>query len=262
MSARSSLQSPGASHAMGNAAFTLIELSIVLVIIGLIVGGVVGGKALVHQARLQKVVTQANGYKTAFNAFKMQYDGIPGDMKDAHSYWGSACAAVAGKCNGDGDGKLDEQCSGCDHMQEFLRFWQHLGLAEIIPGKYAGKSVDAFVWGSIGVNVPKGPLTGSGFGAWYPYFNGLYGKWGNLIYLGAYYDQYLNGGILLPKDAASIDKKVDDGLVDHGSVRIYPTEMPNNQCATPLGFNPVVVATGAYDLDSTTVACAPAFFLD
>ena len=51
--------------------FTLIELSIVIVIIGLIVAGVVGGQVLVKQAKLKGVVSDVEKYRTALNAFKL-----------------------------------------------------------------------------------------------------------------------------------------------------------------------------------------------
>jgi prepilin-type N-terminal cleavage/methylation domain-containing protein len=57
-----------------NKGFTLIELSIVLVIIGLIVGGVLGGRELVKQAELRKVLKEAEQFKTAANAFRAKYN--------------------------------------------------------------------------------------------------------------------------------------------------------------------------------------------
>ncbi len=37
--------------------FTLIELSIVIVIIGLIVAGIIGGQSLVRQAKVRPIIT-------------------------------------------------------------------------------------------------------------------------------------------------------------------------------------------------------------
>ncbi len=70
------------------AGFTLMEMAIVLVIIGLIVGGVVLGRALLTTSQLQTVATDADNYITAVNNFKQQYQALPGDMPTATAQWG------------------------------------------------------------------------------------------------------------------------------------------------------------------------------
>ena len=67
--------------------FTLIELSIVLVIIGLIAGGVLAGQDLMEAARLRAVISQVERYKTAVVTFKLKYDSLPGDMPNATKIW-------------------------------------------------------------------------------------------------------------------------------------------------------------------------------
>lgn len=66
--------------------FTLIELSIVLVIIGLIVGGVLVGRDLINAASVRKQITQLQEYTTAAGAFKVKYNCIPGDCINATSF--------------------------------------------------------------------------------------------------------------------------------------------------------------------------------
>ena len=72
--------------------FTLLELSIVLVIIGFLVGGVVAGVELIQAARLNKVMTDMRKFLTAVNVFQNKYDGLPGDISNATYYWGAANA--------------------------------------------------------------------------------------------------------------------------------------------------------------------------
>jgi prepilin-type N-terminal cleavage/methylation domain-containing protein len=60
--------------------FTLLELSIVLVIIGLIVGGVMVGQTLIRQAGMQSILKEKAQYFTAVQTFKMKYSGLPGDF--------------------------------------------------------------------------------------------------------------------------------------------------------------------------------------
>jgi prepilin-type N-terminal cleavage/methylation domain-containing protein len=67
--------------------FTLVELSIVIVIIGLIVAGVTAGQSLVAAAKIQSQITELKKYEVAYNIFKLEYNAVPGDMSNAISYW-------------------------------------------------------------------------------------------------------------------------------------------------------------------------------
>jgi len=80
--------------------FTLVELSIVLVIIGLIVGGVLAGQSLINSAKLQAEVTQFNKIDTAVNAFYLKFNGLPGDMANSSGF------TTAGVANGNADGYI------------------------------------------------------------------------------------------------------------------------------------------------------------
>ena len=104
--------------------FSLVELSIVLIIIGLLVAGVTGGSKLIEQTKLNKVIRDLNNYKTAFHTFRLTYDAYPGDLQDAYDYWGSSCDSDANKCNGNNNGLIDRNT-------ESFRAWQHLGLSNI-----------------------------------------------------------------------------------------------------------------------------------
>lgn len=61
-----------------NKGFSLIELSIVLIIIGLLVAGITGGASLIKSAQLRSVVTESNTYRTAYNIFYSQFNRVPG----------------------------------------------------------------------------------------------------------------------------------------------------------------------------------------
>ncbi len=195
-------------------AFTLIELSIVLVIIGLIVGGVIGGKSLIHSAKIRQISSDVMAIQTAINTFYLQYDAIPGDMRDASDYWPN-CATPTANCNGNGDG------APSSHAERY-RLWQHLALADIYPNSLTGEE-DGSGNCVIGINVPAAPLQGTGF-----MFN---------FHLPAWWDDALNFMIQMgkndnlpagncldapsisPPDSIQIDKKIDDGLASTGDVR-------------------------------------------
>ena len=101
-------------------AFSLVELSIVLVILGLLTGGILTGQNLIRAAELRSVTTQFQAFHTASMTFRDKYFAMPGDMRNATDFWGSAggsgtigdgCEAAAGSgtqtCNGDNDGMID-----------------------------------------------------------------------------------------------------------------------------------------------------------
>ena len=71
-------------------AFSLVELSIVLVILGLLVGGILTGQSLIRAAELRSVTTEFSQYQTAVMTFRDKYFAIPGDMKNARDFWGAS----------------------------------------------------------------------------------------------------------------------------------------------------------------------------
>lgn len=125
-------------------AFTLVELAIVLIIIGLITGGVVGAQSLIKSAKRQDILKQINNLQTAFQAYTLEFDDIPGDHKDAYNYFNGntkGCGLnddnVYQGCNGDGDkciGSLNGSCTVSTYMWgDVRRFFMHLHLSEIMP---------------------------------------------------------------------------------------------------------------------------------
>ena len=69
-------------------AFSLVELSIVLVILGLLVGGILSGQSLIRAAQLRSVTADYTRFVTAVNTFRDKYFALPGDMTNAQSVWG------------------------------------------------------------------------------------------------------------------------------------------------------------------------------
>src|SRR5690242_7737866 len=82
-----------------NAGFTLVEIAIVLVIIGLLLGGILKGQEMITQARIKNVVNDFNGVTAAYFAYQDRYKAIPGDDNGAGGRW-TASAAVSGSGNG------------------------------------------------------------------------------------------------------------------------------------------------------------------
>jgi prepilin-type N-terminal cleavage/methylation domain-containing protein len=252
--------------------FTLVELSIVLVIIGLIVGGVVGGQSLVKSAKVNKVVTQFQEYTTAVRSFEMQYDALPGDFSEAWDYWGTNCQSSALRCNGNGDYFI-ETGTGY-YQQENIQFWNHMLLAEVISASSTEYATMGAGGGYVlGVNIPEAPFASTGFiansGGWGSRA-AIYGKYGNVIILGGAVvgDGAVNRGAVTPESAKSIDKKMDDGSPSAGQLRVTRTEYRIDGSLVYNVFdcvgdgNASTAAPASYNLSSTFTSCRMAYFLD
>ena len=219
--------------------FTLLELSIVLVIIGLIVGGLTVGQELIRQSELNTVVRQHEEITTAVNTYQLKYGTLPGDHNKAVQYWGRAdggtdltqnCAApetntVAGSkatCNGDGDKRID------DDTHEAFRFWQHMSNADIFQGSFSGVKFGANPESSrVGVNIPGGKIEGSG---WYANWEGnnsgsgseFVGQYGHQMVLGNAGDvtDDPDDPVATPAEVGQVDEKIDDGRPATGKLLV------------------------------------------
>lgn len=141
-------------HTSQIAAFTLIELSIVLVIIGLIVSGVIGARDMIQTAELRRFVTLLEKFDAAANTFQAKYGELPGDIFPNRSVQfnleSSGAAGTDGLSDGDGvleNGGVDANKSGIGG--ENTLFWDHLSAAKLIPYDISGPT------GSVAVNIPN-----------------------------------------------------------------------------------------------------------
>lgn len=216
--------------------FSLVELSIVLVIIGLLVGGVMAGRHLIRSAELQSAPTTAEKFKSAITAFKDAYDyQFPGDMVNATNYW-------TGAVNGNGNGRIDYN-GGL--LGEEHRVWQHLSMARLIEGSYPGTAVD---------QIPKGQITNSFYRV--SYQTNVYGKSGHMISLNGLNGTVANAPVLSPNELRTLDAKLDDGLADSGWVLGF-----NEQGQTGCVTNPYSSPTGSY-LTGNDIRCKAFFVMD
>ena len=116
--------------------FTLVEIAIVLVIIGLLLGGVLKGQELITQAKIRNVANDLNGMSAAVYGYQDRYKTFPGDDNDAAARWTNP-ATVSG--NGDGavgaaNNAAVIDCAGAGANGENCRFWQHLRLSGFVGG--------------------------------------------------------------------------------------------------------------------------------
>jgi prepilin-type N-terminal cleavage/methylation domain-containing protein len=139
--------------------FTLIEMSIVLVIIGLIVGGVLVGQDLIRAASVRAQISQIERFNTAVNTFYGKYQALPGDMNAsvAGQFGFAARGPYAGEGDGNGfiEGNYGNQAGGNDGSAqgdgETLLFWQDLTYAN-------GQNIN-LIEGSFNVTSPNPATT-------------------------------------------------------------------------------------------------------
>ena len=110
--------------------FTLIEIAIVLVIIGLLLGGVLKGQELITSARVRNIITQQDGIKAAFYGFQDRYRAMPGDYAQATAN----ITGIAAAANGDGDGQIE--LAGTVTAREDILVWDHLSHAGFLTGSF------------------------------------------------------------------------------------------------------------------------------
>lgn len=131
--------------------FSLIELSIVIVILGLLVGGILAGRSLIEAAEKRKMAANIKSYETAAIAFKEQYGALPGDLNNATEYWLAEDPDVA---NGNANGAIASGgATVVGSKRENLQLWKHLALAGLIKGEYAGMIITP--WYEAGTNLPE-----------------------------------------------------------------------------------------------------------
>ncbi len=251
-----------------NKAFSLLELSIVLVIIGLIAGGIVAGSSMIRAAELRAITTEYSQYQTAVMTFRDKYLGLPGDLKNATAFWGAAdggdgigndCGQIESTgtetCNGNGDGELEDINDNGFTIIENLRFWQHLANAGLISGTFSGSDgTTAPYHAVIGENVPTSKASGAGWSVEHPCFGtnavctNLDLDWGNVWYVGAQHSSYYSTiGFFTAEEIWNLDKKMDDGMPNSG--RLWRGDA---SCAESSDLEDPSIN---YDLDDTSSLC-------
>lgn len=187
-----------------NEGFTLVELSIVLVVIGLIIGGVLMGQDLIKSAETRALISQVQRYNVAVNSFIGKYNAIPGDFSEAQLYLSS----TAGQGNGDGiigDNTAVPTDLSATNNAELAYFFQHLSLANLIDGSFDGTTTHII----LNTNFPA---TKSNRGGIIVYGDSL-GV--NYYHIGLENNptgtQINTTNNLTPTTAMNIDQKIDDG---------------------------------------------------
>lgn len=141
--------------------FTLVEIAIVLVIIGLLLGGVLKGQELITQAKIKNITNDFNGMSAAIYAYQDRYKSYPGDDGGAAARWTSPLAVAGGNDAKVGVAGNANVINCATTAVENCEFWQHLRLAGFIAGDTSSKNSPQNAVGGV-LQVQDGALGLSG----------------------------------------------------------------------------------------------------
>ena len=111
--------------------FTLVEIAIVLVIIGLLIGGVLKGREMITNAKIKRVENDFAGVSAAIFAYQDRYGVLPGDDPNASTRFSGTWRAAD---NGNGNGNISGGWSSTNNNDESRKIWKHLRGAGLIAG--------------------------------------------------------------------------------------------------------------------------------
>lgn len=206
------------------AGFTLVEIAIVLVVIGLMLGGVLKGQELISSAKVKNLVNDFRTTSTLVYGYQDRFRNFPGDQTQAQldaafgTNAGTVCTpAAAGLC-ATNNGRLDGNWNDPDIKSETFAFWQHVRLANLATGttntadsNYLPRNADG---GLIGIESGV-----SSTGAAAPLIGGMRGAY------------YVCSGSVLGRYAKQMDSTMDDGNTATGSVRVTASNATRGDAA-------------------------------
>lgn len=224
-------------------AFSLIELSVVLIIIGLLTTGVLAGSKLIKSTKKQSILKEIEKFKTAVNSFFITYSALPGDFSEAANFWG-------GTTNGNGNGQIVPA--------EASKIMEHLINAELVGGDTTSHNYK--INKDLGITILYNTCDGTGSCVTSilenRYYIDLYNK-NTTSSTSSYFVGLTSGGgyisrvAITPEESYYIDRKLDDGNAEKGQV-MYFTET-----AWPtLGTDCRNTSTEKYILTETEKKCS------
>lgn len=176
----------------GQSGFTLVEIAIVLVIIGLLLGGVLKGQELIENAKIKNLKNDYQGIAAAHYAYLDRYNQIAGDDSNAVGRFTVTAATGGTVGNGTVEGAYNNNCGAS--TAENCKYFEHLRQSGLISGNGTGNPRNAY-GGTTSVHIQGAALGGAASGL-------------NVCM-----------GSLPAKAAEAIDAAFDDGLPNTGTVR-------------------------------------------
>lgn len=177
--------------------FTLIEIAIVLVIIGLLLGGVLKGQELINSAKVKNLAGDFKNIPVFIYGYQDKFKALPGDDIAAASHVGATAT------NGDGNGIINGMWDSVTTTDESVKFWQHVRLAGLAPGETAVNLTTYLPTNAAGGRIGITNATAT-----------------NLPITGLRGSYIICSKGILGKFAKQIDTTLDDGSTTTGSVMV------------------------------------------
>ncbi|MEW6414853.1 MAG: prepilin-type N-terminal cleavage/methylation domain-containing protein [Pseudomonadota bacterium] len=193
---------PRPSYARRQSGFTLIEIAIVLVIIGLLLGGILKGQELINSARVKNLASDFRNVPVFIYGYQDKFKALPGDDPAASTHLtGASNASTPGTL---GNGVIEGAWDSTTATDETYLFWQHVRLAGLAPGSTDTTTPAVYLptnaaGGRLGVQSAK-PFTSMNSGTYFICSAGISGKF-----------------------AKQLDSQLDDGITNTGSMQAGTT---------------------------------------
>jgi len=184
--------------------FTLVEIAIVLVIIGLLLGGILKGQEMITQAKIKNAVADFSGISAAYYGYQDRYRAIPGDDPNAGTRWagagsGDGNGVVAGAYNAACPVTVAASTTSPSTTSESCLWWDDLRRAGFVAGNGGKQPFNAFT-GLLGIQTGNAAATPAAA-------------------LGGFAGLIVCSANIPDKVAIAIDTQMDDGLIGTGTVR-------------------------------------------
>ena len=226
--------------------FTLVELSIVMIIIGLLIGGIFGGMKLVDNANVQKTVQDLKAIESSALTFKDTYRALPGDIRNPDTRLPN-CTVAPCATLGNGNrviGTLNLYDTAIANTEENFTFWHHLQAANLLQMDYTNTTTMSF-----GDGQPSNPL-GGGYrisnvnGNWWTGTNFV----GSIVFItnvpsASAFSNNVNCPLL-----GAVDRKMDDGQQLWGAFQAWSCSNEWPFTATTIQYASGQIGTAIYDL--------------
>lgn len=195
--------------------FTLVEIAIVLVIIGLLLGGILKGQELINSAKVKNLAQDFKNVELYIYGYQDRYKALPGDDPRVATNVSGATLATT-PAGSQGNGSIDGAWNSAVNTDESVLFWQHVRLANFAAGPTAVADPDYY---------PKN-VEGGRMGI----TNGQAANTPITTMTGTYV--FCSQGIL-GKFAKQLDSTLDDGNTATGSIRVRATSATAQDNAVP-----------------------------
>ncbi|MEO8716994.1 MAG: prepilin-type N-terminal cleavage/methylation domain-containing protein [Burkholderiales bacterium] len=218
--------------------FTLTEMAIVLIIMGLLLGGILKGQEMIVQAKIKNLVADFTGISAAYHGYADRYRAVPGDDPAAATRWTTPTAATSGDGDGQVAGTYNNGNATCVAGVESCDWWDHLRRGGFVAGSGQIQPRNVAT-GLIGVQTgdgasPVGPALGGAGGA------------------GGFFSLIQCSSELPDKFATALDIQMDDGVRTTGAMRGILQSAPSPAIPAD-ATQPAVGGTDSYVESGTNV---------